>query len=276
VASGIHRSETCRHLVIRLAAGEFIPDAIVAVLKDEQVSCGWLRGSGVLADVELRAYDPTMGTLGSARHIEGPLQALALEGSIGLVDGDPSVSLRALLVRETDRGLESLAGEIGSARTLALEALVTSLDDVSLQRTLDEGAGVWLLGGGSGPTAMRPAPARTAIPAAWSSAVEASDRHDREPRARLNQGTGASTGTAVPTRPQRPSADLDAPFPEPGDAVDHFAFGRCDVMKSDGDRLHLKVHKDGRIREIALGMLRVSCLDGKEDGKRHFKLERRM
>ena len=80
--------------------------------------------------------------------------------------------------------------------------------------------------------------------------------------------------------PQRivhpPRADVDGgPVPEPGDVVDHFAFGRCDVVKSDGDRLHLRVHKDGRIREIALEMLRVTPIEADGSG-RQFKLERRI
>jgi hypothetical protein len=73
-----------------------------------------------------------------------------------------------------------------------------------------------------------------------------------------------------------PTADVETPIPEPGDAVEHFAFGRADVVKSDGDRLHLRVHKDNRIREIALEMLRVTRLPDSEEGRRHFKLERRM
>jgi hypothetical protein len=80
----------------------------------------------------------------------------------------------------------------------------------------------------------------------------------------------------IPQRPARPPTDFDTPYPEPGDSVEHFAFGRAEVVKSDGDRLHLKVHKDGRIREIALEMLRVTRLADADDGKRHFKLERRM
>jgi hypothetical protein len=79
----------------------------------------------------------------------------------------------------------------------------------------------------------------------------------------------------VPQRPARPEIDLDAPVPEAGDVVDHFAFGRCDVLKSDGDRLHLRVHKDQRIREIALEMLRVTRLED-SGPKRRFKLERRI
>jgi hypothetical protein len=78
-------------------------------------------------------------------------------------------------------------------------------------------------------------------------------------------------------RPARVTAEADeAPFPEAGDVVQHFAFGRADVIKSDGDRLHLRVHKDGRIREIALQMLKVSELGVTTEGKRSFRLDRRL
>jgi hypothetical protein len=204
-----------------------------------------------------------------------------MEGSIGLVQGEPSFSLRALLARETDRGLETLAGEIASARTVALEVLVTALDDLALERTLDDAAGVWLLGTRSSsapaPRPQRPQPA--APPAAWSSALEASEHADREPpRARPTATISTNTSSApIPQRPVRPAApEQEGPFPEPGDSVEHFAFGRADVVKSDGDRLHVKIHKDGRIKEIALEMLRVSRLDDGEGGKRRFKLERRI
>jgi hypothetical protein len=79
-----------------------------------------------------------------------------------------------------------------------------------------------------------------------------------------------------PQRPVRKELDLDAPMPEAGDVVEHFAFGSGEVVKSDGDRLHLRVGKEGRIREIALEMLRVSLLDDTPEGKRRFRLERRM
>ncbi|MGH7284345.1 MAG: hypothetical protein ACRELY_22690, partial [Polyangiaceae bacterium] len=76
---------------------------------------------------------------------------------------------------------------------------------------------------------------------------------------------------------QKPAAfEEDIVFPEAGDIVEHFAFGRCEVLKSDGDRLHLKVGKDGRIREIALEMLRVSPLDSNEEGRKRFKLDRKL
>ncbi|HXN33618.1 MAG TPA: DUF296 domain-containing protein [Polyangiaceae bacterium] len=275
---GVHRSDKSRHLVLRLSAGEDVPEAIRAALRDEQVACGWLRGSGVLTGVDLRAYHPGRGTLGTARRIEGPLQALSLEGSIGLSGGEVSLSLRGLLARETDGGVETLSGDIESARAVAIEVFVTALDDVALPRALDEEAGVWLLGSASAQAPVRPVAARPVAPTAWSGAVDASHRTEREPRARAPQPSPAHAATAIPARPPRPEArpEVDAPAPEPGDAVDHFAFGDCDVIKSDGDRLHLRVHKGGRICEIALAMLRVSRLADADDGRRRFKLERRM
>jgi predicted DNA-binding protein with PD1-like motif len=259
-----------------------LAETLAAALRDEQVACGWMRASGVLTDVELRVFDAEIGSLGSTRRIAGPVHVLALEGSIGVADGEPSFSLRALLARETDSGVQTLAGEIQNARTIALEVLVTVLEDLALARSVDEAAGVWLFdpSRAGSPSVARPvasAGGRAPAPAVWSAALEASAEGVRDP-ARLRPAAGTTnTGMAAPIRPRpnRPQPDLDAPMPEAGDFVDHFAFGRCEVLKSDGDRLHLKVGKDGRIREIALEMLRVTRLD-EGDGKRRFKLERRI
>jgi predicted DNA-binding protein with PD1-like motif len=279
----VHKSERSRHLVLRASAGDVLPDALAARLSEERIACGWLRASGVLADVELRAFDSQLGQPGIVRRIVGPVQVLALESSIGLVDGEPAFSLRAVLARESDRGLETLAGEIVRARTIALEVLVTVLEDLALERALDPSAGVWLLGSATTVTSRpalgsavsvplpRPLPA-TGPATAWSGALEASTQGDRDPSVPLRSPTMAMP---IPQRPVRPGADGDGPVPEAGDVVDHFAFGKCDVVKSDGDRLHLRIHKDGRIREIALEMLRVTPLDDDGTGRR-FKLERRI
>ena len=276
----VHRSERSRHLVLRASAGDVLPGALVAKLSEERVACGWIRASGVLADVELRAFDAALGGLGAARRIAGPVHVLGLEGSVGLVDGVPGVSLRALLAREGDHGLETLAGEIVAARTIALEILVTVLEDLSLGRSLDPTAGVWLLDSAAAPPNTPPnAPElRT-----WATAVDASAHVDREPPLLSRAATAPVPATAqfttvqIPQRPARPNQDHDTAtlVPDAGDVVDHFAFGRCDVVRSEGDRLHLRVHKDGRIREIALEMLRVTRIEGDSEPRR-FKLERRI
>ena len=66
-------------------------------------------------------------------------------------------------------------------------------------------------------------------------------------------------------------------MPDAGDTVEHFAFGRCEVVKTDGDRLHVRLGKDGRIKEIALEMLKVSRLEP-EPGQttKHYKLARKL
>lgn len=280
----VHRSERCHHLVLRASGDEIVPDAIVARLGEQRVVCGWLRASGVLSNVELRAFDAQRGQPGSVRRIAGPVHALALESSIGSARGEPALSLRAVLARETDRGLETIAGEVVRARAIALEALITVFEDLTLERAVDESTGIWLLDDAK-PTRGHalpepvvsvplPRPAPAAGPAAgWSGALEASAQADRESAGSPGRAPGVSA--QIPQRPTRPGVDLDAPVPEAGDVVDHFAFGRCDVIKSDGERLHVRIPKDGRIREIALEMLRVIPLDSEGTGRR-FKLERRI
>ncbi|HXX69984.1 MAG TPA: DUF296 domain-containing protein [Polyangiaceae bacterium] len=284
MTSQVLRSEKSRHIVVRLSSGEFIPDALVARLRDEGVTCGWLRGSGVLIDVELRAFDADLGTLGSTRRIAGPVHALTLDGGIGAAGGEPVLSLRALLARDADRGLETLAGEISGAQTVAVEAFVTALDDLQLERSLDSAAGVWLFGSAATGSVFiaPPAGAGAASPrpgtrGEWADALVASGSSEREAKGypRTNELV-TPQGPPKPPKSLRSSLGLDTPTPEAGDSVDHFAFGRCDVLKSDGDRLHLKVHKDGRIREIALEMLRVAPLGDDPDGRRRFKLERKI
>ncbi len=276
--------ERARHLVLRAGEGDVLPDDMNRVLSDQGVTCGWIRASGVLADVELRVFDGAIGGLAKSRRIAGTVQALSIEGSIALDGGEPSMGLRAVLARETDRGMEVLAGEIASARVVALEAFVTAFEDLSIGRALDARAKVVLFGDAAdaryrpdddGPapaaTAARPALPAAAPPSVWSDAIAASaEKDDARPAGRN------ALGGAMPARPVRPVREDDgAVLPEAGDVVEHFAFGRSEVLKSDGERLHIKVGKDGRIREIALEMLKVSPLESNGPHRR-FRLDRKL
>jgi len=273
-------TEKVRHLILRADMGDVLPDSLMSELRDQAVTCGWLRGSGVLSDVELRAYGAEIGGLAPARTIAGPVHVIALEGSIGLSAGDVSLGLRAVLARETDRGMETLAGEIVSARVIGLELVVAAFDEHAVARVLDPAARVWLMGEASAATAvarLRAAPPRAepaASSPAWTEAIAASAAAPPDrPRGQLS--SIVQTGAVVPPKPMRVQTEDDGVFPEAGDVVDHFAFGKCDVVRSDGDRLYLKMHRDGRIKEIALEMLKVTPLPD-EDGKRAYKLARRI
>jgi predicted DNA-binding protein with PD1-like motif len=69
--------------------------------------------------------------------------------------------------------------------------------------------------------------------------------------------------------------EVDELMPEAGDLVDHFAFGLCEVVTSDGDRLKIRDAKvPGRIREVSMTMLNV-MQPTESEGKRLFRLARR-
>ena len=279
-------SEKARHIVLRAEVGEVLPEALTKALRDHRVVGGWLRGNGVLTEIDLRAYGSEIGGHGAGRRIAGPAQVLVLDGSIGIADGDVSLGLRGVFARETDRGFETVAGEIASARVVALEVIVTALDDVVIPRGIDPDAGIWLLREPTGGVA--PAP-RAASPA-WSEAITASAPAPKDkpwgpgvsPAEARSLGASPSGAASparppqpVPIRPLRPDDSYDGLFPVAGDYVEHFAFGTCEVLRSDGDRLHLKVGKDGRIREIALEMLRVTLLTSDGETQR-YRLDRKM
>jgi predicted DNA-binding protein with PD1-like motif len=278
-------SEKARHIVLRADVGELLPDALVKALRTHKVAGGWLRGNGVLADIDLRAYASEIGGHGVGRRIAGPAQALVLEGSIGIADGDVSLGLRGVFARETDRGLETVAGEIAAARVVALEVIVTALDDVVIPRGLDPDAGIWLIrepaGGVSTGTATpgepQAPPVRGPSPA-WSEAASSSAAPPKDKGRPLPPTPAEVAAAARPLQPvpiRRANEPYDGLFPAAGDFVEHFAFGTCEVLRSDGDRLHLRVGKDGRIREIALEMLRVTLLTSDGETQR-YRLDRKM
>ena len=245
-----HRSSSARHVILRAAAGDPFPAALVTALVVENVKRGWLRATGVLEDVDARPLIATGGAA-PARILPGPVHVLHFETPIDADGKDLELVCRAVVAFEGEGGVETRGVEIVSARIRTMEVLVTVLDDLVVART-------------------------------WAAAIDASARPEASPAPMGAAGVApkaASAVVAIPPRPLRAMAvDLDQPVPEVGDTVEHFAFGRGDVVKSDGDRLHVRGHKDGRLREIALEMLRVSLLEAPSaaDGTRHFKLERRL
>ena len=144
-----HAIEKTRHFVFRAGPGDVLPDDLLRALADQGVVCGWFRASGVLRDVELRAFDSALGTPAEPRRIAGPVQVLSVEGSIGFDRGEPSLGLRAVLARESDRGRVVLAGEFVAARVVALVAYVTGFEDLAIGRALDPNANVVLFGDAS-------------------------------------------------------------------------------------------------------------------------------
>jgi predicted DNA-binding protein with PD1-like motif len=305
-------TSSARHLLLRFTQPARLPDAMLAALRDEVVLAGWMRASGVLSDVQIRVASGG-GPSSPPRRISGVVQVIAMEGSIGLAGGDVSCGLRVVLARETESGLETIAGDLVDARIEALEVMITAFDDVTATRQLDP-AGVWVLDATDG--TVRPSPSPGALPTAATSPApppppapaqpqvapsplqsgfaEISRAAVEPPRAaaaapapapaappapRPSPTFSAGVMNAMPARIARPvqAETEDDPVPEPGDVVEHFAFGRCEVVKTDGDRLHVRLGKDQRIKEIALEMLKVTALPAEEgQTTRHWKLARKL
>ena len=298
-------TSSARHLLLRLSNPSKLPDSLLGALRDEVVLAGWMRASGVLSDVQIQIVDPRGATASAPRRITGPVQVISLEGSIGLAGGDVSCGLRIVVAWATDAGVEIIAGDLVEGNVEALEVLITAFDDVTATRQLDR-SGVWVLDATE--AAPKAAPARA--PAAFSSAVTApapavmpvifSPGFAEVSRVAVTEAPRASAPAPAPAPAARPSPTFssmnsmsqampqriakpveaeteDELVPEPGDIVEHFAFGRCDVVKTDGDRLHVRLGKDQRIKEIALEMLRVSPLTPEAGmAARYFMLARKL
>ncbi len=216
-----------------------IPEGVdlLAALAD----VGPVVGFGTVEGVEVRVVSEVTEVV---RAVRGRLTLAHLVASGG--------GAYAVLSRATDLGLETVAGRLVRARSL----------------------GVTLV-----PVGSPPAPASVDAPTSPSEAP----RRREAPRGRSAEGReddARSSWADVAEESAAASAAATSSSPEDdeirvGDLVDHFAFGLCDVLMSDGERLKMRdKHGPGRIREVAVAMLEVTRAPGRE-GKRCFRLMKR-
>jgi hypothetical protein len=225
------------------------------------------RVRGILRDPQLRSLRAT-GEFGAPRTLTGAWLVIHLES-------DANGDVRGLLSREGDLGFEVAAGELLDGRVVSAVAVPVTAAAVPAPSA---GAPV--------PAASAPAPTPPAAPpAAMAPAPPAPAVQPAPPVAPPPVPPDRSSAPGLlevgdrgpmPLRPPtKKTNETEQPTPDPGALVEHFAFGRCEVVKSDGDRLHLKLGRDSRIKEIALEMLRVTRI-GDENGVPVFRLDRKM
>jgi hypothetical protein len=172
---------------------------------------------------------------------EGADPIRTLRGRLTLValSGPAGGPYGATLARATDAGLEVLAGELVRARSDGVTAVVMAAERAG---TTGEAR--------PEPRPAGAAPAAKSTGSAWAAAALATARELSEP-------------------------EPEPLLPGPGDLVQHFAFGLCEVLMGDDERLKIRdVSGPGRIREIRLDMLLVKGPSDRE-GKRLFKLDRK-
>jgi len=201
---------------------------------------GWVQASGTVEAVEIRLCGE------GANPVRAPRGRFALVHLAGPAGGPYGVTLS----RASDSGTEVWAGELVRARSDGVTAFLqpTGVAEHPVAPPAKPAA----------PPRVAPTPSSpvnepvTPVPADWARAALAS----------------AAARRAA-------EAEHEVLVPEPGDLVQHFAFGLCEVLMGDDERLKMRdVDGPGRIREIRLDMLRVTG-PGERDGKRLYRLERK-
>lgn len=224
----------------------------------------WVEGFGEVKDPVVLTRSELGGRF--ERRLPGIWDMVSLRGS-------PRGDLFAVLTRESVLGPQHIGGLLASAE------LVTGT------LRIGSAAGAAVLGNALN-AALNGATAPAAPAAAPPPAVVSAPARPPEPKPASPSSPGAPVppsppgptlisagGTAMPKRPAARDTSVEQ-YPEEGDWVTHFAFGRCTVLFSDGERLRLQQERDGRVREVALSMLKVQEPTMIE-GHRHWDLARK-
>lgn len=211
-------------------------DLLAEIAEAASGTDGWVQATGRVESVEVRLAAE------GADPVRAPRGRFVLAQLSGPCGGPYGITL----ARASDSGAEVWAGE--------------------LVRAVSDGVTLFIQPAAAVRVEARPAP--TAKPAAMPSSPV------NEPATPV-PGDWAKAALASAAVRRAAEAEHEPLIPEPGDLVQHFAFGMCEVLMGDDERLKIRdVDGPGRIREIRLDMLRVTG-PGERDGKRVFRLERR-
>jgi hypothetical protein len=202
---------------------------------------GWVQAVGFVEDVELRLAGEGADV---RRSFRGRFVLASLAGPLGGPYG-------ASLSRLGGGGVEVLSGLLESGISAGVSAVCFSMSGARLG-------------------ALEPREAQAAGPMNVAPVTKAPAGVAGRP-ARPPSSFAARVGVRGPSA----EPEADEPVPERGDLVEHFAFGRAEVLSIDGERLVLRdLYGPGRIREIALDRLTVTG-PVEHDGKRLYRLEKR-
>ncbi|AKT43210.1 PPC domain-containing DNA-binding protein [Chondromyces crocatus] len=275
-----------RHLIVRVDRGEELPAALTHALDEIEARAGWIQGTGTLEAAELAPADPTTPAQTQSRRIDSPCEVVSLSGSIASQNGVSTARLWATLARESELGLQLAAGELLWARAHSLELLVTAFDDVILARVPDGHSRNTVLAAQTGALSTPATSGYVSMSEVASTPHEGATQLAAEPARRQTpiptrtvvdpSPAQAAQGPAIPQRLPRQAQQPEEVYPEVGDLVTHFHFGDCEVIESDGERIRLRQERDGRVREVALTMLKIEAPTIDPTTSKHrFKLSRK-
>lgn len=229
--------------LLPVASGADLADVVREALENA-VGTAWIEGFGEVSDPVLVVANAEGVRI--ERSLHGVWDVTTLYACDAVRDGAPYVALS----RDTGTGTESAAGQLVRGTVLVAALRVTAQGRAEV-RVIP-----------STPGAETAPQARPAAPAPAPSSP------------------GGGAPAPAPFQAQVPKKIVSREesfevYPEEGDHVNHFAFGECVVVFSDGERLRLQQDKDSRVREVALSMLKLQPPTLDEAGKRHWELKRK-
>src|SRR5262245_21888946 len=179
--------------LISISAGE---DLIEALARASSGTEGFIQASGAVDGIELRV----------AADGADPVRALKGRWTLASLLGPSGGPFGVTLSRASDRGIDVAAGELVRARSAGVIAALFP--------------------------AQGSVPRATAAPAAPSpNPPPAQPREAPKPAAPAqSQWATAALATAASARARQAADKEDPIIPEPGDLVQHFAFGLCEVL----------------------------------------------
>lgn len=250
-----------RTLVVAFETGDIFPDSVRGVLDSACVASGVWRGSAEVRDVDATLFgvDHTVRTI----HLPGPIELVRFEGHVAMDAGRPRATLRALANHPSPFGDKLVAMHVSRCTFVRGNAVVTAWDDTALAHPSDPERSHYFEIASGDESLAQTAAHRAAPPVAA-----------RAPSP-LDSSPAMDHPIKPPAKRRSDHPDVFADFePEPGDTAEHFAFGRCEVVRFDGDRLHIRTEREGKVLEIAVSVLNVIPVQT-DTRPRHFRLERK-
>ncbi len=300
-------SKTSRRLVGRLDSGEDIVAAITRLCELQQVQAGEVRVYGTIEGTDLVRMN---GSETESIAVSGDTVRIAqCAGRVAVMGGQVVMALEALLCGDGPFGQQFVFGMIRKATAVDVEFFVDVLEDIEIQRELDENGNLSIarivrfsdeeapirerkrperiaeaklakdenaVQMKPNPQKAEPAPAPEPEPEeepqtqmSWEEAAEAAEEVSKPADQREKRKTTKLSPRVNPDA--LGDDDDDAELMKPGDILDHPKLGKCRVIRVEGDEFaHIRLSR-GQIRKLALEICEVTWVD-EEDGRNIFKV----
>lgn len=285
-------SRTTERLVGTLDTGEDIVEVLTRLCENRGVTAGSIRAVGLFDSLQLVRFDPVDQSWAPVVDGEGHFELVGLDGSVSMLGDEIAIRLDAVFNAAGPAGVQTVGGQLRSARAVDAEFVVEVFDDVVLQRRLDAETGRLVLDEVARDSDSAPPdePSDRSEPTAtddtegdgtdtnggmsWDDAIAEAERTEeiREKKRSTPDLAAAKKREKKREKKKDPYADFD--FDEPlmssDDILDHKKLGRCRILDVEDDEyVRVRLPKGG-IRKLMLKVLDIE-FSGEEDGRRVFE-----